>query len=295
MRRAAALAAFLTFLLSFSSAWAVVTLSETTIEQYRPAAYLSGVYGHPGEICIACHTRFSKERSYASQLPHVVSNNAVLHIFPCSKAACHRTPPTKFAPIGKTRWKLHMGICENCHPRWSTGFETIHNTHLNFTYLMINRSGVSCELCHARPQGYNSSIVRVPPWPSGEAEFTGKVVKPDWKGDCAYCHFTIKDAERVHDVHEPVLLKACPICHSPYILKSRKMFRRIGYPYPFEKEERTGIGERLAETTPANASIITPARTPPPAAAKPLPVLAEFYLYFNEIVRRLQDIFARVV
>ena len=288
-------AAIVLFLILPATASAVVTLDQTTMEDYAPTGYRGGVSTHPGEICVSCHTRFSKDRPYANELPYNVSNNDVLHIFPCSKSACHYTPPTKFRPIGTQRWSLHLRICEDCHPRWNSSYETIHNTHLNFSYLLINRSGVECTLCHAMPSGFNSSVVRVPPWPDGEIEFTGKIIKPDWKGECSYCHFTIKGAARVHDVHEPVLLKACPVCHSPYILQSEAMFKRINLPYPFKEEREPTVEERIVSTVTTNESILRPDESKPPLRGEAVPVLSEFYLYFDGILEGLLEIYSRVV
>ncbi|MFQ5800422.1 MAG: hypothetical protein ACE5HH_01715 [Candidatus Hydrothermarchaeales archaeon] len=281
----------LLILAGISEANAVITLAETTMN-YTPTGYRGGISSHVGEICVGCHTRFSKDRPYANELPYNVSKDAVLHIFPCSKPACHRTPPTRFAPRGTARWTLHLKICDNCHPRWNSSYETIHNTHLNFSYLALNRSGVECKLCHATPLGYNSSVVHVPPFPGDESEFIGKIFKPQWEGECSYCHFTINGAERVHDVHEPVLLEACPICHSSYILKSKAMFDRIDFPYPFEEKKPPTVEEKLVFTVTTNESIVEPEKIPPSGT---VPILSEFYLYFNEILERLLEIYSIVV
>jgi hypothetical protein len=251
-------------LVSFGGASGVVTLADTEIEAYKPTTYFGGAQGHPGEICVACHTRFSKDRSYANELPYNVSLNSILHIFPCSKPACHRTPPTKFVPIGTTRWTIHMRICEDCHPQWETPIKTVHNTHSNFT-----------------------------PWPP-DVEIKGGVIRPDWKGDCSFCHYTIKGALRVHDVHEPVLLKACPICHSTYILQSKSMFERINYPYPFEEEKSPTLEDTLISIVSANRSVDAPIKTPPPSIIID-PFLSEFYIYFDAILEELLNIFTFVV
>jgi hypothetical protein len=290
-------------LASFVPVGAVITLAETNIDQYTPVKFFSGMAGHPGEICVACHTRFSKDRPYASELPINVSNNAVLHIYPCYKS-CHFVPPTVFKRTGTTRWSMHMGICINCHPRWGTSVETIHNTHghdanLTFKYLLLNRTPVECKLCHANPQGFNSSIVQVPPFPGDGTAVTGEIIKPDWKDDCSYCHFTIIGAQRVHDVHEPVLLTACPICHSAYILRYKKYFDRIDFPFPspIEKEPPPPptIEDKLIATVTTNRSIISPEKTPSPTADKPIPILSEFYLYFDGILEELLDFYNLVV
>ena len=281
---------------SLPSTGGVVTLANTTISDYVDSGYRGGMSFHVGEVCVACHTRFSKDRAYANELPYNVSNNAVLHIFPCSKPACHiNNPPTKWRPKGTKRWDLHLKICVDCHPRWNTSIDTIHKTHLNFDYLTINRSGVSCDLCHSKPLGYNSSIVRVPPWPAKIQLAPGQIVKPDWKGDCAYCHFTIKGAARVHDVHKPVLLKACPVCHSQFILDSPSMFNRINFPFPIREVGPPTLGDKLNASVPLNATIITPKATLPPGFVEPLPIISEFYLYFNAILLELLDLYKSVV
>lgn len=265
----------------------VITLAETTIEEYAPTPYMGGVGFHVGEICVSCHTRFSKDRPYANELPYNISKNAVLHIFPCSKPACHNTPPTKFRPSGTRRWDLHLGICDNCHPRWDTSGETIHNTHRNFSYLLINRTNVECVFCHASPQGYNSSIVQVPPWPPEAFEAAETIVKPKWRGNCSFCHYTIEGAERVHDVHRPVLLNACPICHSQFILNSESMYNRIKFPYPFAIKKQPTLEDRLATTVTTNATLFNGDKFNDSQGAVTLPVLSEFYLYFNEILKTL--------
>jgi hypothetical protein len=278
---------------------AVITLADTSIEEYVPTGYRGGISFHVGEICIACHSRFSKDRPYVSELPYNVSNNALLHIFPCSKPACHiNNPPTKWRPKGTKRWDLHLKICENCHPRWNTSLDTIHNTHLNFSYLMIDQDSVDCRFCHASPLGYNSSIVQVPPWPEDITKFKDDIIRPSWGDDCGFCHFTIQGAARVHDVHEPVLLNACPVCHSPYILDSENMFNRINFPFPLKEEIPPTIEDKLISTVTTNESIIrpdVPDKTPTPTQGGALPILSEFYLYFDGILDGLLDIYKRVV
>ncbi len=280
-------------LVSANPVGAVMTLSETTLEDYAPAGYMSGMAGHPGELCVSCHTRFSVERPYADELPYNVSNPAVLHIMPCSKTTCHKTPPTKFNPRGTTRWTLHLPICENCHPVWNTSVDTIHNTHLNFSYLLLNRSHVECRFCHTSPQGYNTSVVQVPPWPvEAYASPAGTIYKPKWAGNCSYCHFTIRGAERVHDVHYPVLLNACPICHSSYILDAPNMFDRIDYPYPKREIKPPTTEEKITSIVSVNRSFIYQNRTETPEKTT---VLSEFYLYFNEILNSFIKIYKSVI
>ncbi len=283
---------FFLFLLSIPRVDAVITLSETNFQEYAPTNFMGGARSHVGEICIACHTRFSNERAYADRLPFNVSNRHVLHIFPCDKGPCHKTPPTKFAPRGKARWSMHMVICENCHPRWESSVETVHNTHRNFTYLLINRSNVECKLCHSVRNGYNSSIVRVPPWPPEAFETGETIVKPEWEGDCSFCHFTIKGAERVHDVHQPVIEKVCTTCHSSYVLQNPGLFSRINVPYPFEKEkEAPTLQERLISTVSGNQSILDIKDKKPSDEIGDLRILSEFYLYFNGILESLLNIY----
>ncbi len=277
-------------------AGSVVTVADTTMADYADSGYRGGMSFHVGEVCVACHTRFSKDRPYSNELAYNVTNNAVLHIFPCSKPACHiNNPPTKWRPKGTKRWDMHLNICENCHPRWNTSIDTIHKTHLNFDYLTINRSGISCDLCHSKPLGFNSSIVQVPPWPTDIQLIPGQIVKPEWQGDCAYCHFTINGAARVHDVHEPVLLNACPVCHSQFILDSKGMFSRINFPFPVSEEKPPTLGDKINATIGLNDTIITPKGTLPPDFIEPLPIISEFYLYFNAILLELLDLYESMV
>jgi|GEM_PF-5541690 len=279
------------------SAGGVVTIADTTIDDYADSGYRGGMSFHVGEVCIACHTRFSKDRPYANDIAYNVSDNAALHIFPCSKPACHiNNPPTKWRPRGTKRWDLHMNICENCHPVWNTSIDTIHKTHLNFDYLTLNKSGISCDLCHSKPLGFNTSIVQVPAWPADIQLLSGQIVKPPWQGECSYCHFTIKGAARVHDIHEPVLLEACSVCHSQFILDSKNMFNRIGFPFPVREVEPPTLGDKINASVPVNKTIISPPNaTLPPGFVEPLPIISEFYLYFNAILLELLDLYKSVV
>ena len=191
-----------------------------------------------------------------------------------------------------------MTICENCHPRWETNIQTIHNTHLDFGYLTINRSGVECKLCHATPQGYNSSIVQVPPFPGADKILIGEINRPNWEGECSFCHFTIRGAERVHDIHEPVILKECPICHSKHILDSEAMFKRAGVPFPEAEEHQSPptLEDKIISIVETNETLYKHSEKPSPA----LPLgsgtfLSEFYLYFDGILEEFIDIYSLLV
>lgn len=282
-------------LLSFSSSYGyeIVTLSQMPID-YVPNQFRGGMQGHVGELCVACHQRFSISKEYADKLPYKVEEPKVTNIFPCGKSTCHySTGPTKFNPRTSSRWSLHLNICENCHPRWNSSFETVHNTHLNFSYLTLNRSGVDCKLCHASRRGYNSSIAVIPRWEEG---YEKEIYVPPWNNSCAFCHFTIKNATRVHDVHEPVMLKACAICHSKYILNSSGMFARIGMPYPFEEKKNKTAEEKILEQIPisiiANETNLSRVSLPP--KVEKLSAVTELYLYFESIISSLRDIVMKV-
>ncbi|MFQ5888353.1 MAG: hypothetical protein ACE5HY_06620, partial [Candidatus Hydrothermarchaeales archaeon] len=57
--------------------------------------------------------------------------------------------------------------------------------------------------------------------------------RPPWNNDCGYCHPSARDAERLHDVHEPVVFKACIICHSPIMLgRDEFAIEQFGSPFP---------------------------------------------------------------
>jgi len=283
-------------LLSFSSSYGyvdVITLAQMPMN-YTPNAFRGGMTGHVGELCVACHQRFSINKEYADKLPYKVEEPKVLSIFPCGKSTCHySTGPTRFMPYTTSRWSLHLNICENCHPKWNSSFDTIHNTHLNFSYLTLNRSGVDCKLCHFSPTGYNSSIAFIQPWPES---YEKEIYVAPWNGSCAFCHFLINNATRVHDVHKPVMLSACSICHSEHILKAPRMFSRIGIAYPFEEKKNKTMEEKILAQIPisAIANETNATNVILPSSVEKLSPITELYLYFESIVDSLRDLVMKV-
>jgi len=286
----------LSILLSFSHSYGseVITLSRMPLN-YVQSSYMSGMNNHVGELCVACHWRFSADKEYADKLPYKIEDPKLSSINPCGKNSCHystSTGPTAFVPGSTSRWSLHLNTCDNCHPRWNSSIETVHNTHLNFSYLTLNRSGVECKLCHFSPRGYNSSIVAVPQWEEG---YDKEIYVAPWNNSCAFCHFTIKNAKRVHDVHEPVLLKTCVTCHSEYIVGSPRMFQRIGLFYPYEEEKPKTSGERIIEEIEAagmaNKTNITQLL---PSKVEKISPITELYLYFEGIILTLRYLIAKV-
>lgn len=184
--------------------------------------------GHIAEYCTPCHRMFSAQEPSAQNLSVTVKNPKVMSVFPCGKAVCHPTNPLKYPQVAgvivPNRWTLHLGICGNCHPR-ANGKYNIHSIHLKFEELNLSRSPVNCETCHATPQGYNTSLVDVPAW--GREAALGEFMIPPWKGECGYCHPSAAGARRLHDVHGPVMMNACPVCHSAAILNRSDLILRI--------------------------------------------------------------------
>ncbi len=183
--------------------------------------------GHPGTFCAPCHQRFSERSPYAVGIPKQVKNPEVIAIFPCSKPGCHQYNRAIPLPV---RWQRHLGICGNCHPQ-KAGKYDVHNIHLNFSLLQppwaleyptnqsptLREKPVECKICHATPEGFNSSVATVPPWNASLPRIPGSILKPPWNNDCSYCHPAAKDATRLHDVHTPVIILACPVCHTSKI------------------------------------------------------------------------------
>jgi len=184
--------------------------------------------GHIANYCVPCHQKFSAQQPYAQNLSVTVKNPRVLSVFPCGKAVCHPTNPVKFPQtagiVVPNRWTLHLGICGNCHPV-ADGKYNIHRIHLKFEELNLSRPPVKCETCHATPQGFNTSLVDVPAW--GREAAPGEFRIPPWKGECGYCHPSAAGARRLHDVHGPVIMNACPVCHSAAILNRKDLVLRI--------------------------------------------------------------------
>jgi hypothetical protein len=76
------------------------------------------------------------------------------------------------------------------------------------------------------------------------------------------------------------------------------MFNRIDSPFPFKEEKPPTIEDKLISTVTTNDSIFqpdTPDKTPTPTPGGALPVLSEFYLYFDGILDELLAIYKRVV
>ncbi len=175
---------------------------------------------HMAEYCIPCHSRFAQDA------PITVKHPGVLSMMGCFKEKCHDSNPQKYA--GGDRWSRHMGICANCHPKTEGKFN-IHAIHLNFSILQppwevknplnetIRNISVDCRLCHFKPEGYNSSLATVPPF---NASIYGPLLRPPWNNSCAYCHPSVVGAQRLHAIHEPVLIKACAVCHTSGIFDS---------------------------------------------------------------------------
>jgi len=192
---------------------------------------------HPATFCIPCHQRFYEMSKYALDIPTPLKNREITTIFPCSKPGCHKN--NKNIPLPK-RWERHLGICGNCHPL-KDGKYDIHSIHLNFSLLQppwelgypaaqninLRNKSVECRICHATPEGYNSSIATVPPLNISILPITTKVTKPQWDNKCSYCHPAVKGAKRLHDVHEPVILKACPVCHTSRIFERKDFLRQV--------------------------------------------------------------------
>jgi len=200
---------------------------------------------HPANFCIPCHQRFAENSVHATDIPNPMTAKYALTIFPCTKPGCHKINPD-FPE--KKRWSKHLGICGNCHSQ-KNGKYDIHEIHLNFSLLeppwvleypqniSLRTEGVECKLCHATPEGYNSSIVSVPPLNVSIPRIPGTVIKPPWNNDCSYCHPTVNGAKRLHDVHEPIILKACPVCHTSRIFSRKDFLIRVaGEKSLFEKK-----------------------------------------------------------
>jgi hypothetical protein len=151
----------------------------------------------------------------------------------------------------------------------TNGSYAIHDIHLKFQDLSLNRSSVECNICHAMPQGYNSNHVSVPAWSGLTNRYSETIYKPPWNQSCAYCH-SIASGGRLHDVHKPVLQNACPVCHSPLIFqltKSTYLNNPATTPTSVDIEEPQTIIETIEETISAPSS----------------PLGTELYLYYNRV------------
>ncbi len=230
--------------------------------------------GHMATFCIPCHQRFSESSPYAVNISYVVKNPGVLSIFPCIKPGCHKY--NKRFIYGESREALHLTICSNCHVA-ENGRYDIHKNHFNLSTLeppwklkypanlSLRREEVKCEICHSR-NGYKSLIATVPPYESSIQGLIGGVIKPPWNNDCSYCHPTVRGAKRLHDVHEPTILKACPVCHTSNIFAKKGLVEGIsGQTFP---------GERIVKK-----------------AVEPL-LVKELRVYFNSIAEQMGRIYA---
>ncbi|MEE8168162.1 MAG: hypothetical protein V3T58_04755 [Candidatus Hydrothermarchaeales archaeon] len=219
---------------------------------------------HPGALCTDCHTRFVEDR------PELKRFN------PCYEKPCHRSKPG--GRMGNARYSTHIQkkVCKNCHVQ-KDGEYDIHEIHFNFSSLLppwkieypenvsLREEGVECAPCHAYPGGYNTSKVSVPLW--GEAlkrmPVSG-VVRPPWDNKCSFCHLSAKKAVRLHDVHKPVIMQACPVCHTSKVFKQENLVGRVA--------GAKGIGEEIAPRIEF------------------LPI-REFRSYFNNIVGQMQKMY----
>jgi hypothetical protein len=79
--------------------------------------------------------------------------------------------------------------------------------------------------------GWNSTHVEVPPYEEihvAESAILNQSIRiPDWGGDCGYCHVTLKNATRQHEVHELVIGAACVECHGEIIESVPNPFKEI--------------------------------------------------------------------
>jgi hypothetical protein len=162
---------------------------------------------HLGANCTPCHLKFN------------INNSEARDMFPCVKSTCHRTAISGYiAGAGnqteedmlkakEDRYKTHLNttLCIGCHFT-TNGTYNIHLIHTGF---------LSCRICHQSPRGWNSSIATVPaPRPHQIIKSGGFEFFVPETVECGYCHLTAKDPTRLHDIHEPVLEKACDSCHS---------------------------------------------------------------------------------
>jgi hypothetical protein len=169
---------------------------------------------HIGALCTACHKNFSSTQPGAENFSAAIGNTDLINMFPCSKKPCHFSSNTQWGG-GGDRYGSHMNenICKNCHGK--SGMYDIHKSHT------INGTAVKCNNCHASLEGWNSDHVNVPPYKEiyvADSAILNKSIRiPDWGGDCGYCHVTLKNAERQHDVHKLVIEDACVECHGEII------------------------------------------------------------------------------
>ncbi len=177
--------------LSRAALWAMVCLPALLIgsagraeAQYFP--------GHPAPTyCIPCHQQFTNRTDITQEMP-------------CNNVACHNSRPAS----GGKRYEIHRRVCDRCHGPFESvpqqRPEDIHQVHRNTSGLPTTR--VECTTCHSR-SGYLSAIADVPP------NFSAPdIIRRPPGTECRTCHPTA-GGERLHNIHNPVLPKACKTCH----------------------------------------------------------------------------------
>lgn len=188
---------------------------------------------HIGALCTTCHDKFSSRQPFAENFSAPVKSTDVTDMYPCFKKPCHYSSPVKWGG-GGNRYSLHMSenICKNCH-----GINGRFDIHISHT---TNGTTVTCSNCHGSIDGWNSTRVEVPPFDDkyvANSSILNTTLRiPQWDGDCGYCHKSIQNATRQHNVHALVIEKACVECHGE-IIKT--------VPNPLEKkgvDEGTGPG-----------------------------------------------------
>jgi hypothetical protein len=169
---------------------------------------------HIGALCTTCHINFSSKQPGSENFSAAVGNTDVIDMFPCYKKPCHYSSNTNWGGVGN-RYENHLSenICKNCHGK--NGTYDIHKSHT------INGTTVKCNNCHASLEGWNSTHVNVPPYDEiyvADSAILNKSIRiPDWGDDCGYCHITLENAGRQHDVHKLVIEDACVECHGEII------------------------------------------------------------------------------
>jgi hypothetical protein len=176
---------------------------------------------HPGAVCYGCHQRFSISQPYASDLSAPVRNSDVFKVYTCYKKACHLASKIEG---GAAKMAIHMSkpVCKNCHG--INGEYSIHKVHKN------DNTTLDCNICHKSPRGWNSSKVAIPAYENlyiaDSALMNMSIRVPPWDSDCGYCHPSVVDAKRLHDVHELVIEIACKECHGQIIESVPNPFKK---------------------------------------------------------------------
>ncbi len=216
---------------------------------------------HIGTICVSCHKNYT-------------DNPVISKFSPCSKSTCHRSNPTgKWGQGPRNRYSIHIqkAVCINCHTGTPEKFD-IHAVHgTDFKRLDINRTAVECTICHWTPEGYNSSIARVPAYENlyvaGSAIKNTSIRRPPWGGNCSYCHESVSNATRLHDVHRPVLNTACKSCHGKVIENRPDLIARV-------------VGESSIPGIPGNETKKNGSR-----------ISKKLFGFFDEIVEIIMSVF----